>query len=609
VARTLQIFTVALLLGSLGLLWIGFLPLAALKAPIEALVPGRSLALTATRFAVLRNGCRVAALMLLLDALIAFGYRRRVPLFLDSLLRDQGNFREFWRRKLRSLVSDPWLLWPFLGIFFAGIVFRVLELSRPIRLDEAFGYFEFSSHPWYWTISDYSTNNHIFHSLLVSLTTHAFGDALPVLRVPALIGGLLLIPAAFAATASLFSRPAGIAAAGLVACAPPFVDYSALAKGYSWQCFFILLMVSFACRIEKPEATASDWTGFVVASVLGMYTIPTSVLPFIATVIWLALLSWLRGGSSGARAFVTCAVPALMCVLVLVTLLYVPPMIVTGPGMFFANPYVSPSSRADFFAQTPKLLLATWVRWNEGVPWVARTVIYLGFVLGFAAHRKIARHAVSLPAVIFLFCAFVIVEQRLFIYSRVWLFVWLFALITAAAGLAFLLFRPALVAVVAFALALGVGSGIHRHGTVRWSMENGNVQGLDDAASWMARSIEPGDRIIASGLAGPPMEYTLRRTWPEIEPQLDCAGSGLPMCGSRALLTGPPPKRLFAVIAKQPDRDDGYATDPVMWDHPETTPSRIMFMRNSRQEYSEPRVVRDQPGVTIWEARRVSWAQ
>jgi hypothetical protein len=61
-----------------------------------------------------------------------------------------------------------------------------------------------------------------------------------------------------------------------------------------------------------------------------------------------------------------------------------------------------------------------------------------------------------------------------------------------------------------------------------------------------------------------------------------------------------------AVIAKQPDVDDGHATDPTSWRLQAVAPSTIMFAQYDRGDYSEPQVVKDLVGVTIWETWNVS---
>ena len=57
--------------------------------------------------------------------------------------------------------------------------------------------------------------------------------------------------------------------------------------------------------------------------------------------------------------------------------------------------------------------------------------------------------------------------------------------------------------------------------------------------------------------------------------------------------------------AMQPDVDYD-ARDPKLWRSPEVNPSPIMFAQHDRNEYSEPRVVKELLGVTIWEAWNVS---
>src|SRR5262245_24504580 len=148
----------------------------------------------------------------------------------EQLRRDRSRVWGTWSR-LVMRIQHPWTLWPILAVFLLGFVFRLLEFFRPVRQDEAFTYLAFASQPLYQALSDYSQpNNHLFHTFLVFLSTHLFGNTLTALRLPAFIGGLAMIPAVYAVTAALYNRQAAIAATALVACAPPFIEYSVNAR-------------------------------------------------------------------------------------------------------------------------------------------------------------------------------------------------------------------------------------------------------------------------------------------------------------------------------------------------------------------------------------------
>lgn len=588
----LRISIATFLLGTVGSVAASYLPFALVKKHVDSLAPDRAKGLTVERFTEIRHRFRLTAAVCLFTATVLFGYRRQIPRQYQRLLLDRSRFWGTWTQAISSYVQDPWALWPFLTVFLLGFVLRVLELFRPVRYDEAFTYITYAMHPLYRALSDYSfPNNHLFHTFLVFLSTHLLGNTLTALRLPALAGGLLMMPTVFAVTAAQYNRSAAIAATALVACAPPLIEYSVNARGYTWQAVFLLLMAWFASRIGRQEGARFDWLGLVLAAAGAMYTIPTSVVPCALIVLWLMLIRWQRGGWNGLLCVAKQMIPALLSMLVFVMLLYLPPLVVSGPERIFGSRFIQPMGTAKFLAQIPELARMTWNRWNDGVPLAAQVFICVGFVLGLVVHRKIGRHAVPLTPLMILFCVAFATVRTTFGYGRVWLFLWVFFLVTAGAGMAFVLSRRWLVAVFALVFAAVVGTAAHRQEVFLWSTETGNIPDLAKAAAWMDQHLHSQDRIVTSMLSGPPLSYLLHQRWPRLEPQIE---------------SGPAPRRIVAVIAKQPDVDDGHATDAKSWRLQEVAPSTIMFKHHDRSEYSEPRVVKDLIGVTIWEAWNVS---
>lgn len=393
----LRISIATFLLGAVGSMAASYLPFALVKEYVNSLAPDRAERFTAERFPEVRDRFRLAAAVCLFTATVLFGYRRKIPRQYEQLLLDRKRFWRDWTQEISSYVQDPWTLWPFLALFVLGFVLRVLDLFRPLRYDEAYTYLFFAMRPLYRGLSDYSCpNNHLFHTFLVFLSTRLLGNTITALRLPALVGGLLMMPTVFAVTAAQYNRGAAIAATALVACAPPFIEYSVNARGYTWQAVFLLLMAWFACRIDRQEGARLDWVGFVLAAAGAVYTIPTSVLPCAGIILWLVLIRWQPGGSNGLLCVARQMTPVLLSMLVLVMWLYLPPLIVSGPACVLKNRFIQPMETEKFLTQIPELARMTWIRWNDGVPLAAQGFICAGFVLGLLAHRKIGRNSVPL---------------------------------------------------------------------------------------------------------------------------------------------------------------------------------------------------------------------
>src|ERR1700719_554220 len=471
------------LLGTVASLAVSYLPFTLVKAHVDSLAGHRVESFTVERFSEIRDRFPITAAVCIFTATVLFGYRRQVPRRYEQLLLDRHRFWETWTQEISSYVQDPWTLWPFLAVFLVGFVLRLRELFRPVRYDEAYTYVTFAMHPLYIGLSYYpAPNNHLFHTFLVFLSTHLLGNTLTALRLPAMIGGLLMMPTVFAATIAQYNRSAAIAATAFVACSPPFIEYSVNARGYTWQAVFLLLMALFAWRIDPQVGAGLDWVGFVLAAAGALYTIPTSVLPCISIILWLMLIRW-HGSSKGLLCVTRQMTPVLLSILVLVMWLYLPPLIVSGPAIILGNRFIQPMGNAEFLAQIPGLARITWIRWNDGVPLAAQVFICVGFALGLAAHRKIGRHSIPLTALLILLCLAFATVRTTFGFSRVWLFLWLFFLITAGAGMAIVLSRRWLVVLGAVVFAVVVGAAAHRNQVFLWSTEEGNVPDIANAAA------------------------------------------------------------------------------------------------------------------------------
>ncbi len=80
-------------------------------------------------------------------------------------------------------------------IVLLSIVLRLAFLSQPMRFDEAFTFLRFVSKPLSEGLTNYSEpNNHLFHTLLVHIVYSLFGDSSWVIRLPALLAGIALVP-------------------------------------------------------------------------------------------------------------------------------------------------------------------------------------------------------------------------------------------------------------------------------------------------------------------------------------------------------------------------------------------------------------------------------
>ncbi len=171
---------------------------------------------------------------------------------------------------------------------------RIIYINQSVGNDEAYTYLAYSSKPVLSILTDYShPNNHIFHSILAHFSALLFGQVTWAIRLPAMIAGILMIPACYLAGRKLYNAPAGLMAASFLAASPTFLTYSAQARGYSLLAFFTLVMILVGAELVHQNNRAG-WIVFTLCGVLGAWTIPIMLYPLAALYIWLALDLFLR---------------------------------------------------------------------------------------------------------------------------------------------------------------------------------------------------------------------------------------------------------------------------------------------------------------------------
>src|SRR5215216_5674591 len=84
------------------------------------------------------------------------------------------------------------------GITLIALILRLLDLNQSISYDEAYTFIHFASRPYKHILADYSApNNHIFHTILVRIAYRLFGAQAWVLRLPAFLAGIFMVPAMY----------------------------------------------------------------------------------------------------------------------------------------------------------------------------------------------------------------------------------------------------------------------------------------------------------------------------------------------------------------------------------------------------------------------------
>ncbi len=170
-----------------------------------------------------------------------------------------------------------------------AIGLRLAFLNQPMRYDEALTFNEFASRPLYYGLSFYpDPNNHLLNTLLVHVTSTGLGTQPWVLRLPAFVAGVLLVPATYALARLLYGRRAAFLGAVLVAVSSYLVEYSTNSRGYTLQALCFVTMFGLAGVAVRRDSPTALLLATLVAA-LGAYALPTMFYGVVIVAAWCGL--------------------------------------------------------------------------------------------------------------------------------------------------------------------------------------------------------------------------------------------------------------------------------------------------------------------------------
>jgi Dolichyl-phosphate-mannose-protein mannosyltransferase len=396
----------------------------------------------------------------------------------------------------------------------AGAVLRARYLSQPMRYDEAFTYLAYASQPLTEGLARYDyPNNHLLHTLLVHVTTTVFGNQPWSLRLPAYTAGVALVPAWWWAVRGLYPGAAGLLTAGLVAGSSPLVEYSTNARGYMLVALDCALLVGAGVALLR-RATLLRWVGLAALIALGLWTVPVALFPVGAVAAWLGVEALVRRPPGGRSRFLAGLALALVAAGCLTVVLYLPVLRSWGVDAVIGNRFVAPLGQDVLLRRLPSSLAATWQLAVRDAPRALVLVLLAGVVLGLVGHRRLGAQRVPLLAIAVIWCAGLVLIQRVVPFPRVWLFLFPPTFGTAAAGLTMLWPRrnralgASLAALVLFAV---LATTTLASGGVLRSPETGTLRAAAPMAAILRDRLAPGDAVVAALPANEPLAYYLDR--------------------------------------------------------------------------------------------------
>jgi hypothetical protein len=401
-----------------------------------------------------------------------------------------------------------------------ALAIRLAHVRQTMRHDEAYTFLHYALAPLPVALSDYTyPNNHLFHTLLVWISTRLFGGSEVAIRLPAFVFGMLVVPATYRLALRFADRGGSLLAMALAAVWPALILYSANARGYSFISFVFIVMLLVGDEIVERD-TPGRWLAPALLFALGMYTAPLMLYAGGAVLVWILAEKTRRDGSAGARAVLPGLVASAMLTATITVLVNIPVVRSTGLGSLVANKYVTALGPGEFVAALPGFAGSLKESLALGVPLPLLAVLAACTVAGVLLANAGRGRRIVLVCSVLAWCVLVLVATRRPPPGRVWLFLVPLFCVFAGRGLAlgveWVVRRtparaPAACAAAALLFAIGFGASVVRRRVVFRTPETGTLADAPTIARYLLGELQPGDRIVVMNPSDPPLDYYLLR--------------------------------------------------------------------------------------------------
>jgi hypothetical protein len=410
--------------------------------------------------------------------------------------------------------------WMWIAIVVIALADRLAHVRQTMRLDEALTFLLFASRPLEHALTQYDyPNNHLFHTLLVWISTRLLGTSPVAIRLPALITGMLLVPAVYAVARRFADRSTSLLAMALAAVWPELVLYSTNARGYS-----IIALVFLALIVLIDEGIADDamwpWLTAGILIAIAMYTAPVAMYPAGAAMLWGVIEKARRNGLPAARSMLPRVLAGGALAVMLTLFLYVPVAWRSGLAPLISNRYVTPLTAARLVAAIPGFARDLVESLGLGIPRPLLLLLAVAGLAGVAGPGSDRPRRVRLALTTVLWSIAVLVATRRPPPARVWLFMVPLGCVYVAIGTRLAAdwlsraraWDPALVTrALAVALMTVIGVQTARARPVFRSPETGTLVDGPQIADYLLATMRPGDEIAVVNPCIPTLDYYLLR--------------------------------------------------------------------------------------------------
>ncbi|HSV85139.1 MAG TPA: glycosyltransferase family 39 protein, partial [Levilinea sp.] len=278
------------------------------------------------------------------------------------------------------------------GIILLAVCARVIFIMQPFKHDEAYTVAVFANQPLKAALSDYHLpNNHLFHTFLVHIAYSWWGYAQWAVRLPAMLSGVLTVPALYLMSRTLHGQTTALIAATAAAAMPVMVDFATQSRGYTLVMLFSLLLFTLGIYIRQHPNLAA-WSLVVIVTVLGIYTIPIFYFSYASFLLWIGL-ACLAGDINitayGSRwKFIGWGFISGILTVILTALLYTPPALRSGLGAVLPYQVSDPLSYSLFFQEAEVRLTEFVGLILMELPSFVGWLLAIGFVLSLVLPQQ-----------------------------------------------------------------------------------------------------------------------------------------------------------------------------------------------------------------------------
>lgn len=393
-----------------------------------------------------------------------------------------------------------------------GCILRCWNITQSFWWDEIWSTLPYAKAHSVWHIFTdlgYYFNNHLLNSLLVRGSIQLFGESELAARLPALILGLLAVPAVFQFGRRFPGGSGAGMAALLLACSPFHIDHSSEARGYSGLALFSIIS-SFYFLKGVQEDKARWWILYACFTVLGfcshVFMVAVSLSQFFTALMIAGMVTWFPPQAHISSRALRNAVVSLLCAGVITLLIYSPllPPFLENLGKV----RLVSVNRIPFVASLVTSFLF------PGIKSLAGSIIY-GALFCLGMYAVLREHALLFVYLLVLFVlpiSLYLLINPMFVFERYFIFVLPFALLVIGRGIAALAgsARPPFRSAVGIAL---IAALVYLQYPAIAATLNQDRQNYREAVRYVEEEMDSraGDLVCSLGYAGEHFRYYARK--------------------------------------------------------------------------------------------------